>query len=233
MFLRLVCLMKVVLIAHTPHAEKLVASAARLCYSKIGIGEIMEKISSDKVRQRIRDCIKHGHHSVLEHACFTFGIEGISRVATHQLVRHRIASFSQQSQRYVNLKGITSFVIPAAIKKNKAVLKSYLKLLKKCKDYYRYLQEEGISCEDARFIIPQSVETKILVTMNARELLHFFNLRCCQHAQWEIRSVAYKMLSLAKKVAPVIFEGAGPKCFMGTCPEEDWKCFKKIKGGRL
>lgn len=225
-------IMKVILITHTPQPERLVACAARLCYSKVGIDKILEKINSVKIRKRIRDCIKKGHHSVLEHASFTFGVEGISRIATHQLVRHRIASFSQQSQRYVDLSESSSFIIPPSIKKNKAVVDSYLEFIQNCKKYYRYLQDEGYPCEDARFVFAQSVETKILVTMNARELLHFFNLRCCQHAQWEIRSMAYKMLSLVKKVAPSIFAAAGPVCFQGRCPEEDWDCFKKIQGGR-
>ena len=225
--------MEVVLVSHTPEPEKLVASAARLCYSKSNISEIIKNISVSKIEQRIKDCYKKGHLSVFEHVTFTFGVEGISRIATHQLVRHRIASFSQQSQRYVNLKEGASFIVPNSIKNNAKAYKAFVKHLENSEEIYGHLVDNGIESEDARFVFPQAVETKLLLTMNARELFHFFNLRCCKHSQWEIRSLAYRMLSLAKKASHIIFENAGPFCFSGKCPENDVDCFERTKNGRV
>ncbi|MFH1454383.1 MAG: FAD-dependent thymidylate synthase [Armatimonadota bacterium] len=217
------------MITHTPDPEKLAASAARLCYSRCGIEEILESIPPDKIKSRIRDCFARGHHSIFEHVSFTFGIEGISRVATHQLVRHRIASYSQQSQRYVKFDKGASYIIPPSIKNNPEALKLFEALIKEKEEAYKKLLDLGVLAEDARFVFPQASETKIVVTMNARELLHFFNLRCCRHAQWEIRAVAYKMLALAKKAAPAIFEKAGPPCFVKMCPEGDEECYENMK----
>lgn len=229
--------MKVILITYTPNPSILAAGAARLCYSKCGIKDILENITKDKIALRIRDCFKKGHHSVFEHISFTFGIEGISRVATHQLVRHRIASYSQQSQRYVEFSDKADFVTPPSCEKNLKARKIFNEVIKETDKKYKELLKLGVRAEDARFIFPQGVDTKILVTMNARELFHFFNLRCCARAQWEIRSLAYKMLALVKKAAPVVFEKAGPFCFAGACPEGDEECFNKIgarqkKGGK-
>ena len=151
------------------------------------------------------------------------------RVASHQIVRHRIASYSQQSQRYVDLRETAGFIIPPSVKKNKLLEKKFVDHLKKSIDIYKELQKFGIQSEDARFVFPQSVETKLILTMNARELIHFFNLRCCSHSKWEIRSLAYGMLNLVKKAAPNIFEKAGPFCFSGSCPENDTECFAKMK----
>lgn len=222
--------MKVVLISHTPRPEFLAALAAKLCYSSINIDELSKKMSSAVIKKRLRDCFKKGHLSIFEHASFTFAVEGISRTATHQLVRHRIASYSQQSQRYVKLTDQTEYILPGSIKKNSKIFKTFKESMKSTFKNYQNLISQGIKPEDARFILPQAVATKIIITMNARELFHFFGLRCCTHAQWEIRALAYKMLSLVKKIAPVIFEEAGPRCLHeDKCPEGDNECFKKMK----
>jgi thymidylate synthase (FAD) len=161
---------------------------------------------------------------VLEHASFTFGIEGISRVTSHQLVRHRLASYSQQSQRYVSHKKRFAAVVPPAITGRPALLARFeaqLEALHKC---YAEMVDAGVPAEDARYILPNATETKLLVTMNARELLHFFGARCCERAQWEIRAMAMEMLRLSKAVAPTIFRDAGPGCISGPCPEGTMTC---------
>ena len=227
--------MKVELISYTPNPELLVASAARTCYSKKPASQIIKKITHKRASKLIRKLVKIGHHSILEHIIFTFSVEGISRACSHQLVRHRIASYSQQSQRYVSLEN-TDFVMPLTIKKNEKAKELFNRIVKEAKNAYKKLLELGIPEEDTRYVIPQAVQTNIVVTMNARELLHFFNLRCCMRAQWEIRALAWRMLSIVKKVAPTIFENAGPPCISeGRCPEEDFPCkLRKIleKGGK-
>ncbi len=144
-----------------------------------------------------------GHESVFEHACFTFRVEGISRVCSHQLVRHRLASYTQQSQRYVSLKN-PKFVVPEGIYGTEFE-NEFMELLDKAAELYRRMVEGGIRKEDARFILPQGIETKIVITMNARELRHFIKLRCDPSAQWEIRALAKEMLKLAYDKAPVLF----------------------------
>ncbi len=211
--------MKVELLSYTPEPDRVVALSARLCYSKIGISELAEKLTEDKIRDLINRLRSSGHLSPFEHASFTFGIEGISRVTSHQLVRHRIASYSQQSQRYVKMSN-GEFVIPPSVKKNPSALELVSSLNDTALSVYNKLIQLGIPEEDARYVLPQGITTKIIVTMNARELLHFFNLRCCLRAQWEIRMMANFMLKEVKKVSPVIFEKAGPYCFSGPCPEE-------------
>lgn len=211
--------MKVELLSYTPEPDRLVALSARLCYSKIGISDLAEKITEGKVRELLNRLKSSGHLSPFEHANFTFGIEGISRVTSHQLVRHRIASYSQQSQRYVKMsKG--EFVIPPSIKKDSSAVELVRNFNETALALYDKLIQLGIPEEDARYVLPQGITTKIIVTMNARELLHFFNLRCCLRAQWEIRAMANLMLKEVKKVAPIIFEKAGPFCFSGSCREE-------------
>jgi len=165
-----------------------------------------------------------GHHSVLEHVSFTFAIEGISRVTTHQLVRHRIASFSQQSQRYVSHKEHFTSIVPDSITVNDEARRIFDAMSDAVHKAYGQLIELGIPAEDARYILPNSTETKIIMTMNARELLHYFGLRCCQRAQWEIREMSIEMLRLVKRVAPVIFRSAGPGCAAGPCPEGQFCC---------
>ena len=211
--------MKVELLSYTPEPDRVVAISARLCYSKIGISELAEKLTDDKIKDLLKKLESSGHLSPLEHANFTFGIEGISRVTSHQLVRHRIASYSQQSQRYVKMSN-GEFVIPPSIKKNSSASELVYNLNDMAMSVYNKLIQLGIPEEDARYILPQGITTKIIVTMNARELLHFFNLRCCLRAQWEIRTMANLMLRKVKEVAPIIFEKAGPSCFSGPCPEE-------------
>ncbi len=206
--------MKVSLLEHTPNPDKTAAFAARVCYSS-GVENI--NLDVEKTRNILRRVIKSGHHSVLEHVSFTFLIEGISRVATHQLVRHRIASYSQQSHRYTKITR-ESFVVPPSIEEKAKEL--FDKYIEEALGVYERLIELGIKKEDARFIIPQAVSSNIVVTMNARELLHFFTLRTCVRAQWEIRQCAIEMLKLAKSKAPIIFENAGPACVRGRCPEE-------------
>jgi len=218
--------MLVTLVQHTPDPEQAVALAARLCYSPVSIGDLRERISGGDIRSFLEKILSLGHHSVLEHASFTFGIEGISRVTTHQLVRHRIASFSQQSQRYVSHKEIFDVVLPPSIAADPELSEKFSALIGEIHHFYGELVEKGIPAEDARYVLPNAAETKILVTMNARELFHFFRLRCCERAQWEIRAMAVEMLKLVKVVAPVIFEKAGPSCLDGSCPEAALTCGK-------
>lgn len=224
--------MKVKLQSYTPEPERLAACAARVCYSDLGFDELKDNITLSQIHKRIKGCMESGHLSILEHANFTFSIEGISRVTTHQLVRHRIASYSQQSQRYVKEKK-SSFIIPHKILKNQEAKKIFNEISTQSLAAYNKLIEMGIKAEDARYLLPGGIETKIVVTMNARELLHFFRLRCCLRAQWEIRAMAYIMLSEVKKAAPMIFENAGPGCFSGHCTEDDEECFKKINNKLL
>lgn len=215
--------MLVQLLTHTSDPEEVVAAAARLCYSASSIDRLLEKSRQDRegLLARILDL---GHLSVLEHASFTFGIEGISRACTHQLVRHRIASFSQQSQRYVSHREPFAAVTPPSIAERPELRERFEAFLADAHRIYRELIDAGVPAEDARFVLPNAAETKIVTTMNARELRHFFNLRCCRRAQWEIRAVAVEMLRLAKRAAPLLFAQAGPGCVGGACPEGAMTC---------
>jgi len=195
----------VVLLAYTPDPERVVAAAIRQCRSRKGADEIYRALSEGDIKRLIRHCIKMGHLSPIEHASFTFLIEGISRVTSHQLVRHRIASYSQQSQRAIGLKD-ANFVIPPSVEGNEEAKRVFDEVINVAKRGYEALVKLGIPKEDARYIIPQAVKTSIVVTMNARELLHFFNLRLARDAQWEIRMMAKLMLKEVLKVAPTIFE---------------------------
>ncbi len=215
--------MKVVLLEHTPDPEMTIALAARLCYSSSDIDGLKDKLTIDGARALIRKIIRMGHLSVLEHVSFTFGIEGISRACSHQLVRHRIASYSQQSQRYVNMEK-SLFVIPPSIEADRKAMKIYMNTLKLIKKRYVELVQMGCPIEDARYILPNATETKIIVTMNARELIHFFKLRCCRRAQWEIRQVAKEMLRVAREKAYSVFQYAGPSCISGRCQEGEMSC---------
>ena len=216
--------MNIELLQHTPDPERTVALAARLCYSAADMEELRSKIDSSDYGLLIEKIMSLGHQSVLEHASFTFGIEGISRVTSHQLVRHRIASYSQQSQRYVSHTDRFSAVMPPSIAANEDAARIYDFTIGVLHNAYNVMMEMGIEAEDARYLLPNSTETKIIMTMNARELLHFFALRCCERAQWEIRDMATGMLRLAKVVAPVIFNHAGPACLAGPCPEGKMCC---------
>jgi thymidylate synthase (FAD) len=216
--------MMVSLLQYTPDPESSVALAARLCYSSASIDELKEKISRSDIRNFLEKIMSLGHQSVLEHASFTFGIDGLSRVTSHQLVRHRIASFSQQSQRYVSHEERFAAVIPPTIAASPEFLARFEEELASMHKAYADMVAAGIPAEDARYILPNATETKIIVTMNARELLHFFRLRCCERAQWEIRAMAVEMLRLVKEAAPIIFRDAGPGCLTGPCPEGNMTC---------
>lgn len=216
--------MNIELLSHTPEPEKVVALAARLCYSPSSIAGLQQKLDSSDISTFLEKIMSLGHHSVLEHASFTFGIEGISRVTSHQLVRHRIASFSQQSQRYVSHRDEFTSIMPDSIAENIEARQIFAFMSETVHKAYAQLIDMGIPPEDARYILPNATETKIVMSMNARELLHFFSLRCCQRAQWEIREMAIEMLRLVKKIAPSIFRMAGPGCLDGPCPEGTFCC---------
>lgn len=218
--------MKVKLIRYTPDPERLVAVAARLCYSPIGVEDLDEKLDIRSARKLVRFVIKSGHHSTVEHIYFSFGIEGISRALSHQLVRHRIASFNQQSQRYVKFIENYEYLMPDSIKNNKKFSDKFSNLVSDTHKLYENMIKEGIEAEDARYILPNASETKMIVTMNARELMHFFTVRCCNRAQAEIRELATIMLKEVKKAAPAVFENSGPNCLRMPCPEGKYSCGK-------
>ncbi|VVB67217.1 Thymidylate synthase ThyX [Candidatus Norongarragalina meridionalis] len=223
--------LSVKLLYNTPNPDSAAAAAARQCYSAKGASELMESLSHDEVAKLVRQVVKSGHHSVLEHASFTFAAEGLSRACTHQLVRHRIASFSQQSQRYVKAKDF-DFIMPASIKA-KGKEREFADFMAASAALYSSLCDSGVDKEDARFVLPNACETKIVITMNGRELLHFFEARTCARAQWEIRSLAEEMMRLSKERAPIMFENAGPSCVSkGVCLEGKMSCgrWKNIPG---
>ncbi|MCB2353063.1 FAD-dependent thymidylate synthase [Clostridium estertheticum] len=259
-------MLKVKLIEHTPNPEKIVAAAAKLCYSQVGIDEILENLDEQKTNKFIKTLMTYGHHSPIEHVSFTFAVEGISRSLTHQLVRHRVASYSQQSQRYVQLKQF-EYIIPPNIEKDEQAKGIFIQSMKRVQEEYNrlveilskneltnfieeYLRAEKLTnveeiekkqylvlknkaekkaIEDARYVFPNACETKIIATMNARELMHFFNQRCCTRAQWEIRQMAKTMLMQAREVAPSLFRYAGPSCVSGQCPEGKMCCGKTLE----
>ena len=225
--------LNVVLLRHTPEPEEVVAMAAKLCYSPSGVEELKEKIEAKDQAAFVEKLALIGHLSPIEHVSFSFGIEGISRACSHQLVRHRVASYSQQSQRYVKEEQF-DYVIPPSIKKDPALTREFEKFMAEAQENYtkvlKRLEELGYKGEagqqDARYLLPNAAETKIVVTMNARELLHFFRVRCCNRAQWEIREMAERMLSHVKRVAPTIFSKSGPGCLYAPCPEGKMTCGK-------
>jgi thymidylate synthase (FAD) len=212
------------LLYHTPDPEKAIATAARLCYASVGAADLMEGMSDESVRKILRTIIGSGHLSTLEHASFTFAIDGVSRAMTHQLVRHRLASYNQQSQRYVTYSEDPCFILPPSIECSDEATEIFRAATEASFRFYGELIKAGVPAEDARYLLPNAMETKIVVTMNVRELLHFFSLRCCKRAQWEIRWVAEKMLELAEPHAPYIFQDAGAGCRRGPCPEGEMSC---------
>ncbi|TLN05311.1 FAD-dependent thymidylate synthase [bacterium] len=220
--------LSVEILAHTPTPERAVAVAARLCYSPRSVSELAEALTDAEVEKLVGKITSMGHFSTLEHAVFTFGIDGISRACSHQLVRHRVASYSQQSQRYVELKKVEA-VIPPSISKSKKSRALFEKKLEEIWKLYGELVEGGVPAEDARYILPNACETKIVVTMNARELHHFFALRLCTRAQWEIREMAKEMYRAAYAVSPLLFSGAGPGCVRGKCTEGEYCCGQQKK----
>ena len=241
--------MTVTLLTYTPDADKLVASAAKLCYSKSDIPTLLDNLTPDKVESFLSLLTDLGHASPIEHASFTFGIEGVSRALLAQLTRHRIASFSVQSQRYVD-KSSFEYITPPEIENIPEAKAEYIKAMQEDAAHYENLRNilikkhtetfmsEGISekeaiklaekkaNEDARFVLPNSCDTKIIMTMNVRSLHNFFTLRCCRRAQWEIRELAVEMLKLVKEVAPLLFAKAGPGCIRGKCTEGSYSCKK-------
>ena len=214
--------MKVKLLSYTNQAEVLCATAARTCYSSDAPSKILDSFDEARAGKYIDNVVGMGHHSIIEHAYYTFSLEGVSRAMTHQLVRHRLASFSQQSQRYVSLL-TPDYVVPVTVKGNPEAEKRFQEAMEQAWDSYQKLAEL-IPVEDARYVLPNACTSNIMVTMNARELLHFFTLRCCNRAQWEIREVADRMLEEAIKVSPTIFRDAGPGCVRGPCPEGKMSC---------
>jgi len=215
--------MKVKLINHTPDPDRTVAAAARLCYSPSGAAGIMDSLNRQEIERFLGMLIELGHLSPAEHVSFTFAVEGVSRVLTHQLVRHRIASYSQQSQRYVRLEDF-EYIVPPSVEKNPVALEVYRKTMDEIRLAYRQLASV-VHQEDARYVLPNACETKIVLTFNCRSLYNFFEHRCCDRAQWEIRRMANQMLAEVRKVAPVLFGPAGPSCVMrGHCPEGGMSC---------
>lgn len=233
--------LKVRLLTHTPDPQKIMAAAAKLCYARADIDSVMEGLTPEKTDDFIEMLGGLGHESPMEHMTFTFGIENVSRALLAQITRHRIASFSVQSQRYVKETDF-EFIVPPAIAEDEAASKKYLETMADIAKSYneladilksRYLNEgmearaaEKKAIEDARFVLPNACTTKMIVTMNARSLLNFFKLRCCSRAQWEIRELASQMLMLVKEVAPCVFKNAGPACVRGACSEGSMTCGK-------
>lgn len=238
---------KVTLITHTPEPERTIATAAKLCYSPATIDEVMEKQTPEKAAEFVEMLGELGHQSPIEHAVFTFGIEGVSRTLLAQITRHRIASFSVQSQRYVRENDF-QYVVPPQIDAVPEARAEFMAAMEESLAHYQKITEllkaprteeliaggmepkaaarqaEKTAIEDARFVLPNACDTKMIVTMNARSLYNFFRLRCCSRAQWEIRDVAEQMLALCLGVAPTLFAKAGPPCVAGACAEGKMSC---------
>ena len=241
--------MKVQLIAHTPNPEKVVAAAAKLCYSNAEIETLLDGLTEEKSKEFVTMLSSLGHESPTEHVSFTFAIEGVSRALLAQITRHRIASYSVQSQRYVNLKQF-DYVTPPEVAADEETLNKFNESMESaCENYIKTTEilkaahkarmiAEGMdekaankaaekqAIEDARFILPNACTTKMIVTMNARSLNNFFAHRCCMRAQWEIRELADEMLKLVWEVAPALFQKAGPSCACGACKEGKMSCGK-------
>lgn len=249
--------MKVELIASTNDPEKVVAAAAKLCYSKKDAANLMENLTMESVEKFIEKLASMGHESPFEHVSFTFSISGVSRALLAQITRHRIASYSVRSQRYVN-ESEFEYITPTSIANNPVANMRYIETMNMIRDAYNDIaellyndfisaeEEKGsnsktdwmkVAQEDARYVLPNAAETKMVITMNARSLFNFFELRCCNRAQKEIRDVAYEMLKICYNIAPNIFKYAGPSCYHGTCKEGGMSCGKakqtKEKGNRI
>lgn len=236
--------MKVKVITYTPEPESVVAAAARLCYSNSNIDSIMERQTPEKIKEMIEKLMSMGHESPLEHVSFTFGIEGVSRSLLAQITRHRIASYSVQSQRYVDMENFLP-VVPFDIENNDMAYNSFKIAMIYANAYYKniveelekqYVENNGLeqsvahkkAIENARSVLPNACPTNLIVTMNARSLLNFFKHRCCNRAQDEIRELANEMLALCKNIAPNIFAKAGASCVSSKCPEGKMSCGKQI-----
>ena len=240
---------KVYLLSHTPNPEHTIASAAKLCYSSSTISNLTENLTDEKAASFVEMLSEIGHESPIEHASFTFGIEGVSRSLLAQITRHRMASFSVKSQRYVR-EGAFEYVTPPEIAAEPEALKLYEEIMAEDQKRYDRISEilkekhkkafiaegkdektaerlaEKKAIEDARFVLPNSCETQMVMTMNARSLHNFFRHRCCARAQWEIQEIANQMLALVSEVAPNLFKNAGPSCLTGPCPEGKMSCGK-------
>lgn len=239
--------MKVELLEYTPNPERVIAAAAKLCYSQVGVDEILEKMTPEKNESFINMLMSLGHESPVEHVCFTFAVEGVSRSLLAQLTRHRIASYSVQSQRYVGKENF-EYIIPPEIEKIPEAKELFVKAMENDRETYKKLNEilsqkhrdsliesgldekeaekkaSKMAQEDARYVLSNACDTKIVMTMNVRSLYNFFSLRTCQRAQWEIRELATQMLKLVKGVSPLLFKDAGPGCVKGRCAEGAMSC---------
>ena len=215
--------MKVSLLTHTPTPEKIVAAAARCCYSNDDPDKLLDEMTDDKAAKFLQKLNDLGHQSPLEHVSFTFAISGVSRALLAQITRHRLASFSVRSQRYCGFDS-ADFIKPPSIK-DSDIEEIFEDAMSETKKNYDALIDAGIAKEDSRMVLPNAAATSMVVTMNARELLHFFSLRCCTRAQWEIRNLANEMVKLVKEVAPYLFIKAGAACVqLGYCPEGKFSC---------
>lgn len=243
--------LQVELLTYTEDSEKIVTAAAKLCYSPLGLDQLFQSIDESTQQRFVQMLFERGHHSPIEHVTFTFGVEGVSRGLLAQLTRHRLASYSVKSQRYVK-EDTFKYIIPpeiADLPEAKEIflqameedLKRYLELtdLLFKKHYQKFLQKadakeakflaEKKAIEDARFVLPNACETKLIMTMNARSLLNFFDERCCYRAQWEIQNLAKQMVQLVKRVAPTLFATAGPRCLTRPCPEGEMSCGRGLE----
>jgi len=258
--------LNVKIIEHTPNPEKVIAMAGKLCYSPCSIDELQDNLTEENAKKFVNMLMSMGHYSPIEHVTFTFAVEGISRSLSHQLVRHRIASYSQKSQRYVK-EGQFEYIIPKEIENNNIAKKLFVNSIEDAQYYYdriveelliqyvddyftkneikidnefvdkvnickqsykkQYREFEKKAIENARYVLPNACETKIILTMNIRSLMNFFQHRCCVRAQDEIRQLANEMLKQCREVAPTLFKYAGASCVMnGTCPEGKMSCGK-------
>ena len=224
--------LKVILLRSTPDPDEVVALGARLCYAQADVDSLRQRVEENDQRSFVEGVMGRGHLSVTEHASFTFAVEGVSRALLAQLTRHRIASFSVQSQRYVSMaKGFDYVVPPSIAALGEEETREFEREMEQMHAWYLRWQEKlggagEASNQDARFVLPNACATRLVVTMNARELLHFFELRCCSRAQWEIREMAWQMLALCREAAPALFAQAGPACLRGACPEGAHSCGK-------
>jgi len=222
--------MEVRLIAYTPDPEKVVAAAARLCYSSAPADQVLEGMTEDRIASFLQKLVEMGHESPIEHVSFTFTVTGVSRSLSHQLVRHRIASYSQKSQRYVKESGF-DYITPPSISRHPQASKIFTEEMEHLRQAYDRLAAL-VPAEDARFVLPNACETQLVVTMNARSLINFFRLRCCSRAQWEIRRLATAMLKEVRKVAPNLFANAGPPCQVdGRCNQGEMSCGRWLQLG--
>lgn len=222
--------LKVILLRATPDPDEIVALGARLCYAQADVEALRERVERADQSAYVSRVMARGHLSVTEHASFTFAVEGVSRALLAQLTRHRLASFSVQSQRYVSMADGFDYVIPPSISAlGEEEEREFIREMDTMHAWYRRWQEKlggaGESAnQDARFVLPNAASTRLVMTMNARELMHFFELRCCNRAQWEIREMAWQMLALCRQEAPALFAQAGPACLRGVCPEGASTC---------